>query len=896
MLSSQIRRAVHVALAATTAGVSMAYVPVAAAQDSGVVNIQEVVVTGSRIRRPVDEAPLPVSVFDRADIEASGEISISEVIRSSTFNSFGSFAPASGSGGGATGSAVADLRGLGSGRTLVLVDGRRVSSSPAFSGVSVNLNTIPLAAVERVDILRDGASAIYGSDAIGGVINIITRKDFEGISVEGMASSPSEDGGDEAQASMVAGWKSDRGSAIMTLEHAEKDIIWARSRPWTATGVSQLGNPGTYGYVDGTDYIINADPRCATADYPLSAIDSDGFCTFRSAAIAGETSSVKRDSFTLQGNYEISDSVNAFVRSSYTRGESFGRYAPAPASFGEFISPTNPINPTAVVDAAGNVTTPGQLLDLYYRFNEFGPRDSTVSDNVFEVLTGLNGQIGVLGGLDWEAAIFHNRYDQKDVGTGYGLISEFQNRVAACETEGLDSANCYNPFQPAGPDNDASAIMHTILNNNEFVSRGIDLRANANPFSLPAGDVGFAVGFEYREDDFSTLSDAQADAGNVFGSSGGSAQGDRNYKAAYIEALVPIVGTLEGQVALRYDDYSDFGSEVSPKLALSWRPTDWMMVRGSWGEGFAAPDLSTLYSAPIQSFEDAVDTLGCQEGYPPGASTCSANQQRETNFTSNPDLDAETSEQYSLGVRLTPTASFAVSLDYYNIRLEDTVYQLSTQEVLDFEADCFNGQGSCSPGTTGYVVRDASGRLDLVVAPAVNAGFIETDGLDFAADYAVDTDIGRFKVRGEVSYVLSYEQETLPGTGVRDLLGYTTDDLRSGQPDWRGTLNLGWAWQDFDASVAVNHIDSFKACTAPQAGAAEAAVCSTRPEVDSFTTADVQASWSAPWNGILTVGVRNVTNEEAPQSAVFGSDRYSIYMHSDGYYMRVPYIRYKQNF
>lgn len=904
MANRNIASAVRLALIAATAASASVYVPTAAAQDKAATQeteLEQVIVTGSRIRRTEAEGVLPLTSINLEDIQASGENSVSEILRNNTFNSFGSFDAQSGVSGGAQGSALVNLRGLGSERTLVLVDGRRASYAPAFAGAATNLNAIPLAGVERIEVLRDGASAIYGSDAIGGVINVITRKDFDGFSVEGFTTFPEEEGGEENGASMILGINGERGNATFTAEHYERDIVYSADRKWTATGVSVLGGPGSFQRRGAANTNWEADARCPanlgeSSQFPLSGIvlsGSNEYCGYNFAAIAGETAQISRDAAQVRANYELSDDVELFGRFQFSRNDSFGRYAPAPAIFPNFVSATNPINPTiGEVDA-----TTGYDLNLRYRFSSLGPRDTTVNDDVLELVTGLRGSVDVVGGMDWEVAAGYNSYNQTDTGRGYGLISNFQNAVKACETEGIDSPNCYNPFADDGPDNDPGAFAHTTNTDNRYEGKFVDANINFAPFDLPAGKVGFAVGAEYHQDDYRSQNDAQSDAGNVFGSAGGSSSGDRNWWSLYSEALVPIVSSLEAQVAVRYDDYSDFGDEVSPKVGLKWRPMESVLVRGSWGEGFRAPDLESLYGAPAQSFEDSVDTLACALN-PADTFACETNQ-RETYFTSNRDLGAETSEQYSFGIVFAPTPKLSFTLDYYNITLEEAITSLTTQQVLDFEYNCFQAGVTCNPATQGSTIRDPqTGELLRAFAPVVNQANVETDGIDFDATWGFGTGIGDFTLNGAVSYVLSYEEEVIPGEGMRDVLGYVNDSQNSGTPEMRGNFGVNWSYQDVFAGVTAYYIDSFKACTAPPAGLPDsesgAGDCSRK--IDSFTTIDLQLGYNLPWNGTVTIGGRNITGEEPPLDPVFGTDQYSIRLHGQGYYGAVWYARYRQDF
>jgi iron complex outermembrane receptor protein len=868
--------------------------------------IERIAVTGTRIQRTAIDGPSPVTIFGREDIDAGGDVSVADFLNRSNFNSFGSFTPASGFAGGAQGQAELSLRGLGSGRTLVLVDGRRISNTPAFAGAAQNINALPLALVERIEVLTDGASAIYGTDAIGGVVNVITRQEYEGLDISGQIERPTQSGADSHQYSVVFGVGNERGNLTMSYEHYERDILFRRDRDYLfAQEPSPLGGPGSFyrvadraapvaGFIpspnlpgavvepfadcpdafDGPDH-----PSSARASFPLIT-GADELCLYRFTDDAGQTASTDRDSVTVNARYDITDDVEVFARTSFMRNKSFGRFAAAPVTpvlGGLTMAADNVFNPTA-----GEADGPHDIVMLF-RPVAGGPRDSEVEDKVVEALIGLRGQFGARGENDWEVALFQNRYTQSDIGINYGLRTNLQGLV---DNEVLD------PFNPDPAT--FGAFAHTIVNNNEFVAYGFDFNLS---FDDVLGNMDFrlplVIGGEYREEEFKALVDQQSEAGNVFGSAGSTATGDRDYWAIYAETLIPFADDrAELSLALRYDRYSDFGGELSPKIALSFRPIEELVLRASYSEGFAAPSLEILNRLPSQGFPSSIDRLGCFIN-PDNAFACDS-RQRETFSGSNPDLQAELSEQWSLGMVYRPTDNLWFTLDYFNIEIDDGIGTLTSQNVLDNELRCFQEGRACDPTQEGSVERtapaDQGGQVVQINAPAANFTVNETDGFDGTANWQTFTDMGMFGLQANITYTRSFKRATAPMAPLEEVLQAVAN------PKWRGQLRGTWSMDRLSANAVINHIPKTDDCSIAKRNEDPRSPDCQRT-MGRFTTVDVQFGYNTPWGGDLVIGARNLFNKNPPLSQELGvpaapeTDQglYSIFG-------RVPYLRYSHSF
>lgn len=870
-LYSAVRRALAAGVVASV--VSPMVLAQGEAGDEDVYRGQKVETTGSRIKRAQVEGPNPLTVIRREDLDETGEISVADVLRQTTFNSFGSFREASGF--TAQSQASISLRGVGSQRTLVLVDGRRIAGSGNAAGGQIqNLNVIPFAAVERIEILRDGASAVYGSDAIGGVINIILRKDYEGLHVAAQVERPTQAGGDGNSGSITGGVTSGRGNITFSVDHQERQIIFDRERSFSSVGLSFFGYPGTYIREGGTipdpatGLYYTADPRCpstlgGSAQFPNSVrTPTSGVCYFNFAAISASAASLRRDSLFVSSNFELSDSVNFFARFTTSHNESFGRYAPAPVT-GPLptMAAANPNNPT--------IGEPGGPYDITIAFRAVpvGPRDSTAYDDLFDVLVGLNGTQDWFGGLEWELGLQHSRAHISTPGSNYGIRVFLQ--------QAIDNGS-FNPFGVLD-DNVIAGIRHTIYQDAESRDVGFDFTVNFDLFQMPNGPVPLALGVEYWDEQFFLHNDAQSDALNVFGTAGGSADGQRARNAVFAEVLVPIVDILEVDLALRHDHYNDFGESTNPKVGVALRPTDSLLIRANWGKGFRAPDLSILNAAQAQSFPSSIDSLSCFLAGSTG-SACVVTQ-FETLFGGNPNLLPELSEQWTAGVVWNPTEDITLSADHYNIDLTQQIANVTTQQVLNNELLAFQQGRALNGATEGSVIRNPNGSIRLVLAPALNIGKLQTQGWDFEASWNFEVgNWGDFRAWAVASWVQEYNLQSIAGAPFQDYAGTI------GAPDKRVNGGIDWSRGDFSGAIQVNYIDKTTASGpgAPFPGS-----------IPSWTTWDFQLGWATPWDGKVTVGVRNVADRDPPISSAFGHPNWSFFNYD--IFGRVPYIRYEQD-
>ena len=829
--------AVKAALSASALGMVSTTLPVWAEGEEPAV-VEEMVVTGSRIKRAVDDEATPVTVIDASDLQVSGYNSVADVLRNTTYNSFGSFRERSGNSFGQI--ALVDLRGLGAGRSAVLINGRRVPGNPFTGSSAVDLNSIPLSAVERIEILTDSASAVYGADAIGGVINFIMRDDYTGAEVQVGMTRPEAKGADSQQIKGLFGATSDRGRVIASFEFFEREAIFDGDRDYSSVqvngtgfgdtvGISVGGNTGFPGNFSTAYPIGDCDPSVYAGIFHTPfGIPGEG-CGFGYADISAQTGSVERYSTFVDASYQITDDINIYAENRYSRINSFGRYAPAVGFFAvnEPARIENGLTPVAGAN--------GQPFLAFHRFVGHGPRDDNAKRDEFDMVLGIEGELAD-GRITFDAFARHYYYSATEEGNTYIVQSILEDLVASGGYDVLD------PLSPANAD--------AVLASSATLTRDLDTKFNqvgasfsGFAFDLPGGPIGWAVGAEWAEEDYNDNYDRQREAGNIIGSAGNSAAGDRSRKAAYGELLVPVIEGLEVAAALRWDDYNDFGSAVTPSVHVRFNPTaaDWLVLRASYNEGFKAPDLTNLYSKLSQSFDDVTDFPQCESQ---GVAPADCPTFQVENFAGgNPDLQAENSEAINFGAVVTPpfVDGMSVSVDYFEVDTTDRATELRLGQLVRFAAE-----GALPPGTD--VVRGAPGpagglgRLVSISNVITNAAALNIRGLDVRAQYNQDFDIGTVDARLEWSRFITYDFQNSADESITDFM------KEAGYPENRVNASVRLIRDSFTVNYALNHIGDHGDGELEDYGA--------------YTTHDITFEYRTDWNVDLTVGVVNFTDEK----------------------------------
>lgn len=839
--SNPIAKAVRTVLLAGTAAALAMPAAYAAEDEEG----EKVTITGSRIKRTDVEGSLPVTVIDREQIEMSGDTNVADLLRNTSFNSFGSIRPQSGN--SAQSVAELSLRGLGGGRTLILIDGRRLPKS-ANTGSIANLNAVPLAAVERIEILSDGASSVYGSDAIGGVVNIITRKDFDGVEVKLGASEPSREGGKTEEYSFVIGAAGDKGSLMAGAAVNRRDIVFARDREWSQTGLSTYGanfydvaiNPDTGAAEEGT-FI---DGNSATCDsHELFVEDADGtFCRFNFAAISADEADVANNSMFFRGQYEVNADTVLFMNGSVSRIKSFGRYAPSLASL--LLDASSPNNPYA------------QDVFLRHRFAGLGPRDTFIEDVTYDFEFGGNTYISEGMELEYGYRNTENKYDE--FGYNYVVIPLAQRFL---------NDGTYDLNDPYGNDaNTLSSMKATISRNGKTKYEEMFSSLSFDLFDMDGGTAQMVVGAEYRDIAYQDQYDSLSEAGVIGGSAGNSAGGTRDVKSAYFETLMPLTTEFELNIAGRYESYSDYGNDFAPKVSVRYQPMDELTLRASFGQGFRAPTLDLITAKTAFSADSVSDPQNCAANNLPADCNLQINAYR----IANPNLESEESDQFAFGVAYAPLDNFSMTLDYYSIEISNRIKFFSTGTLLTNEA-----QGIPNPPGLG-VTRLPNGAITRVDTGYGNEGTVETDGVDLNfkskfefGDFVIDNNI-------QLGYVNSYKiegVESVGGTAAPESRGVITTVASMGDMSLAWNLNYisGWTEDRLTSYVPFGYSDN----------------------VPSWITHDLQFNYELPSDTRLTLGVNNVADKD-PNLNLFELRGYVETLY-DGYGRNI-YARITQNF
>lgn len=882
--NTKLAKSIQLAIAfGAVSGLSLSTAAVAQeTEEAEAETVEKIQVTGSRIKRADMEGALPVTVIDRAAIEFSGQTSVADLLRNTSFNSTGSFRPRSGS--SSQGVSEINLRGLGASRSLVLVDGRRLARSPS-TGSSQDLNGIPAAAVERIEILTDGASAVYGSDAIGGVVNIITRKDFNGVEMKLGAAQIEREGGDREDGSIIFGASSSDGQMLGGVSWNSRDIIFQRDFPWYEAGGSfysmnfnDYNNttdswtaiPGSCSEAQGEFYTIPYSPAST------NSAGEDVRCGFNFASVAADEASTGNVGFFLNSRYEINDDWSVYSNMNISKSSSFGRYAPSlnnpfPGTYVGPTSPNNPTNPASpyfdaafnpgYVDADGNPTGSDSVYILH-RFAGLGNRDNDVDNYLSDLLVGFEGDIdGVL--VDF--GVRRNKSRTYDIGRNYVVKPIAQQYMAdGSYLVGLAANN--------DPDilNSMKATVSRIGDYNQdevFGSVQFDL------FEMDGGTAVAIVGGEWRDILFSDQYDSLSEGGVIGGSSGNSAGGSRQVSAAYVEAVFPYTDEVEVTAALRRDSYSDYGSDVSPKVSVRYNPTDELVLRASYGEGFRAPTLDILTqkeSMSADSVRDPQHCLAIGAINPDGTPNLNCTDQIDARVIANPFLESETSKQYALGLAYEPTEWLDFSLDYYNIKIENRIKSFSSGELINLD-----NLGLALPAGMSVTRTAINGgsNIDQVVRGFGNQGTLNTAGLDLNLNTRFDfNEMGTLRQNVTVSYTQKYEVD---GNSQLDFDAF---------PRYRSVVSNVYSIGDFDFAYNINIIGD----TSRFDGAEYL-------PVGHWITNDIQATYNAAWGGKVTIGSRNVGGKNPTLDTDPGGARpYNFNLYNG--YGRIVYARYTQSF
>ncbi|HRN60897.1 MAG TPA: TonB-dependent receptor [Luteimonas sp.] len=993
--STTARGTIAVALLAAAIQTALAQTPPESAPDAAstaqadesAVQLDKVVVVGSHIRGAATTEALPVVVIDADQIDAAGAVSGDELLRDIPqmgdvlFDSSNNPQTSNAARGDVN---SVNLRSLGVGNTLVLLNGRRLVQHPTSQGTSdtgtvpvqsFNSNAIPVAGLDRVEVLLDGAAAIYGADAVAGVVNTVLQSDFDGLTV-GMRFGTAEGTGmDEFSTSLFAGHSFDRGNVSLFASYDNRAKLWAEDQDFT---YSDDLRPLFDGYPDFADLNaldgrsshtpwarLNVDRRPVirsngvaltnaagafhvkpATDFGACAIGyGDGLCLgtgntnfntthrdLRYDTRHGTTvrPSVERVNLYLTGHYDLSDHVEAFGEVGYYEATSHAVQPPVVNLNSLWIPASNywnPFGPTTFADGTPNPNrlpgltgVPGEGLPVQlsnYRYVDVGFQDVKVKNYQARFLAGLRGE---WNGFDWEAALTYSEAEADDRSTNVNMTA-LQRQLA------LSTPDAYNPFNggcaattswgDCSPNSQAAvdAITMDLLRSSRTTLAMADFRMNRGDlFTLPAGDVGIAFGVEARRETQRDDRDANLDGTHTFTdmvtgetnlsnvaavSPNPDTRGSRNVGSAFVEFAVPLVSpemgvplvrSLNMQLAGRYEHYSDFGSVAKPKIALAWDVVDGVRLRGSYSEGFRAPNLEQTHATQYARLAGGMDFVRCEAQLRTGALASMAECGQNTSggsllVSGNPDLEPEESTNLSYGIVFEPTflpesaGRLTLTFDRWRIEQEQIVGLLGAQTALIVDY-LDRVQGGSNPS----VVRAAPTQDDIDMfagsglAPvgeviSFNDQFINllpqtAAGLDFGLHWALRrTRLGNFTLRANATKLTEFTRDPGPivnelyaarAAGVIDSLTPLPDPSQligqNGRPEWRINTSVTWSNGPWRAGVSTRYMSSVE-----QPGLLGR---SGNPwVVDSRTTTNLYGQYRFYDGTSVRLGVNDVTDE-----------------------------------
>ena len=889
----------------------------------GTTTLERVEITGSNIRRINSETASPVLALTREDIEKSGRSSVAELLQTLSVDNQGSV-PKNFGAGFASGASGISLRGLGAASTLVLLNGRRIAPfGLADDGQKVfsDLNLIPLDAVERIEILKDGGSAIYGSDAIAGVVNVILRKDYQGLAMNASYGTTQYGNGQEKRASITGGFgdlQRQGFNVLANLEVGRQGEIYNRditdrgyigrqdlrdlgfSANETVASVSAGGN-GAITTNNAAGSAINGNVRNpVTLDYynrgnpaglgftrifPAAACsnftshpqgDPGGGCLNDAAQEYGQIQpSQKYINFFTRGTLNIAPALQGYAEFNWynNKNEAFTTPSQVSNSVGY---PGGPVSNAGVSLGAAHPDNPyfGSEARLRYLAVDNGPRVRNGDSDFYRILVGLKGTAA-----EWEydTGLLYSETKGHDVRTGYlqrdvtfALLNPTAANVAAATAgsaayAALPAGTLWRIAENAGLNSAAlyAAMSPPITSDSDAKITQIDVKASREIGKLDGGPIGLAVGAELRHESISLTPVTGTERGNVIGLGYSAYDGGRTVTAAYVEVLAPLLKQLEASAALRYDHYSDAGNSTTPKFGIKYTPFRELALRGTYAKGFRAPSPAENGVGGLAAFSTATDPLRCNLGI---AAAC-APAAVAVITSPNPALKPEKSDNYTLGLVFEPSSKTSIAIDYFDITRKDEINQEQT------DAAVAAGHIARDP-TTATAVPGDPGQIVAVLGQYVNSSRTKVRGFDVDAKqgFELGGGFGKLTLTAQWTHLFTFKRTEVDGSSrdfagthgncdVTNCIGTPADRANFGAFVDTGAYRVGIN-ANYRASIEnKNFKDDPAGCASTFADGSDApAGC----RIASFTTFDLVGRWQ-PMKELEVYGsIRNLFNRIAP--------------------------------
>lgn len=846
-------------IAMTSALLAGANFNLAAAEEASASEVERIQVTGSRIKRTDMEAASPVVTLTSVEMENRGFSSVQDVLDSLAQNTGGSMTGQSVHGFTPAASGV-NLRGAGMGRSLTLIDGKRLMKYPKAAGGTSNFidtANLPLAAVERIDVLTTGASAIYGSDAMGGVINIILKKDYDGVGLKLRTGDTFEGGREQSNVALTVGSSSDKGNITFMLEYDDKEELKALDRENfeihtdLAFGDHPYNSYSSYGArIAGPGGYSLSEAECNAQGYQYWG----SFCGFDRSAWRDLLPEQDRLSSMVNFHYELSDGHELYGRTDFTSSGSITNIEPMAINDYKFqvdgndlivtVDPSltafNDLSRTFNKQTAFNGDF-AELGDGNYeyrrRLKEYGNRITDASTKVFNFVVGTRGDL--TDDIGYDFSYNYGRSELMTFNRGYASVGDFYDVLTA--------GNGHSLLLPLSGDQ-VAASKYTGWSEAQSNVSSFQLGLNGTAFELPAGEISWAAGLESTREWFFDMSDEERQRRGVLSTGGASGQGARDYWAAYGEVLIPVIDSLNVTLAGRHDDFSDFGSRFSPQISAEYRPMEELLVRALWASTFRAPDMQRVYGDTSTGFSQITDPAGCVASggsIDPNSSIPACNGELYITALSGPNanLDPETGENWNVGFVYSGD-NWSLTMDVWEVSIEDIVDTLDSQTIAN------------SPNLySDLITRDNAGVITFINQTAQNLSSQTSAGVDVSATYTLDAGkVGDFNFKADVSYLSKFEQQFTSEDPVEDLIA----DSRT--PEWRSTGSVSYNIADFSTTLSLRYVGEMNGTNIEFFR--DDANFDYPLTVDSLTTLNWTASYNLPYyNSVLKVGVNNLTDE-----------------------------------
>ncbi|MFY8118606.1 MAG: TonB-dependent receptor domain-containing protein, partial [Roseateles sp.] len=745
----------------------------------------------------------------------------------------------------------------------------------------VDLNNIPAGAIQRVEVLKDGASAIYGTDAIGGVINFITRKDYRGVDLGAYVAGTDEGGAGKRTASISGGFGDlgrDRFNVFGVLDVQQLDALRSSQRQFIqdrplASNLPALMSSNTYpANIDisssqrnaliaagvlpagATRTRVNpANPACNTLNegtvFAATGPGGPLACSYdymRDTEIYPES---RKIGFVGRATWQLSDDHQLFAELVQSEAESRYVLSPNPIRIRNLPVSLLPAPYRAVLDKPGLPTT---FSGIRYRMAEAGNRSNEVTSSANRLVLGATG---TLAAWDYELGLSRaeNRAVDKYV-NGYVLFDKFDAAVRN------GTINPWAPSSAAG-----LALLDSIKVNDEArkskgVSTSVDVKVSRSLAKLDGGDLALALGGELRRENTSFTPSELLRSNNIAGDRSSSGLGvadlkptddSRDVRSVFAELNAPLSKQLELQLALRHDHYSEVGATTNPKLGLRYQPLSNLVLRGSAGTGFRAPSLADL-KRPT-TYGTAASFLTDPQCVKSQGSIDLCTDQWPVERRSNPDLKPEKSQQFSLGTVFEPSRQWSLSIDYWNIQKKDVISTLGEQIIID-SPDKYNGK---------YIQRDSSGYITNILLQKENQGRLKTSGIDLGYDWrGTASSLGRFSSSFSGTWVLNYDRQFGPLEGYRSNLGLFLNDQVIQK--WRHRISLGWDQGPFSLTLANQYSSGYTDQNTTYDPSSDKLLPARK--VKAYSLWDLTGSWNVSKQLKLRAGVLNLLNTEPPFS------------------------------